>query len=84
MVKAKTETVGRDRIVYNCQTCGWNRTASVTPEWLARIILHPIYGKITQRRMVTLDIGAHECKTTIAVIGKLQRADKKRSENEAA
>lgn len=41
--------------------CGWFRGYHAQHEWLNRTIGHPLYGVVTNRKAMLLDIQGHVC-----------------------
>lgn len=73
-----TKSYPLSRLVKACGTCGWTRTSGCSPEWMNRKIPHAVYGLVSQRRLVQLDIANHDCDAFITTVSRLQNAEKKR------
>lgn len=49
-------------VVYKChQQCGWIRAYQENSDWLYQSLKHPIWGVISNKELVRLDILNHNC-----------------------
>ena len=72
-----------EETAFTCPVCNWERRRGVSAEWQNRMIDHPIYGRIANRRLVTLDIRNHDCDAHMSTIYRIHEADRRRC-NDAA
>jgi hypothetical protein len=69
-----------EQVAYACAICGWERRRGMTAEWQNQVIDHPIYGRVSNARLVTLDISTHNCDAHMSTIYRLHEADRRRCE----
>lgn len=56
--------------------CGWTRTYQQNQWWMEQWIDHQIYGKITNKTLVELDIADHDCAEHVAARNRAIRRRK--------
>ncbi len=52
--------------VWQCPACTWFRVSHTASKWKSEIIDHPIYGRVTDEKVVELDTRNHNCAATRA------------------
>lgn len=58
--------------------CGWFRAWTEKPGWDDEIVDHPIYGPVTEKELVQLDVQNHDCTETHNARVRLRRKKNER------
>ena len=59
-----TNTSEKRYVIWQCPTCTWFRMRTNTASWEKTVILHPVYGFISNYDAYVRDIESHNCQLT--------------------
>lgn len=62
---------------YCPNNCGWFREYNTMRSWKGMHITHPVYGDISEVRLVNKDVAGHVCEEYLAAKERLNRSNQK-------